>query len=298
MMRGHAVSLVVLLIGQCQWCTCVDRTITWWYDVGENTTVDSMNIETIRTHTSVFSRVSPYYGSTVTLDGNASNWWGHDKGIAEWNDPLIAMGIPVVPYLIDTSNSTEMHMVYANSTAFTADAVKIAQHYGFAGWFIDYEDEAPPDTDPHKSQKLKAFLDELGTALHAANKSLTICVASWSSLLADQETLARSAADELQNMDTYSRPGNFEAEIHEYFDKVKAGDNGSTRKAGVGIGVYYDGKGYDKEWGPENATSFVKFVTAQGGNKLDIYRLYTDGEDDWPSPFWWDVLGAFMNHTI
>lgn len=257
-----------------------------------------MNIETIKMHRQAFSRVSPYFGAVVTLNGNATNWWGHDEAVAKWNKPLQQMGVPVLPYLIDTSNSTEMHLVYANSTAFAADAVKIAEHYGFQGWFIDYEDETPPDTDPDKSKKLKIFLNELGAALHAVNKSLTICVASWSQLLADQEVLASSAADELQNMDTYSRPGNFEGEIKEYFTKVKAGDNGSTRKAGVGIGIYYDGHGYTKEWGPANATSFVKFVTSQGGNKLDIYRLYTDGKDNWPAPFWWDIFHGFINGTI
>ena len=54
----------------------------------------------------------------------------------------------------------------------------IAEHYGFQGWFIDYEDEYPPDSDPEKSQKLAAFLTALGDALHARNMSLTICVAS------------------------------------------------------------------------------------------------------------------------
>merc|ERR1711871_607892 len=152
-----------------------ERRITWWYDVGENQTVDSMNLETIKEHKSVFSRVSPYYGA-VGLDGNVSKWWGRETEIAKWNQPLIEMGgIAIVPYLIDTSNSTQMHLVYANSTAVVADAVKIAQHYCFSGWFIDYEDETPPDTDPEKSIKLKAFLDQLGQGLHAVNKTLTIC---------------------------------------------------------------------------------------------------------------------------
>jgi hypothetical protein len=43
---------------------------------------------------------------------------------------------------------------------------------------------------------------------------------------------------------------------------VRGGDNGSTRKAGVGIGIYYDGNGYEKEWGVENATKFVQFVVS------------------------------------
>jgi len=174
-------------------------TLIRWYDVAENITVDELNIKTIQAHTKVFSRVSPYT-HTHALDGNVSKWWGNDAAVAKWNAPLQDMGVLVLPYLIDTSNSTQMHLIYANSTAVVADAVQIAQHYNFQGWFIDYEDETPPDTDPKKSQKLKLFLDELGKGLHAVNKTLTICVASWSKLLSDEKTLASSAADELQNM--------------------------------------------------------------------------------------------------
>ena len=29
-----------------------------------------------------------------------------------------------------------------------------------------------------------------------------------------------------------------------------------------------------------------------------MYRLLTNGEDNWPSPFWWDLLGGFMNRTL
>ena len=127
--------------------------ISWWFDVAENSTVDAMNAATIRQHRGVFSRVMPY-NAAVLLDGNVSSWWGHDAAIQAWNQPLQQMHVPVLPYLIDTSNSTQMHLVYKNSTAVVADAVAIALHYGFQGWFIDYEDEHPPDSDPHKSQML------------------------------------------------------------------------------------------------------------------------------------------------
>ena len=68
-----------------------------------------------------------------------SNWWGNDAAVAAWNGPIQRLGVPVLPYLIDVDNSTQMHMVYDNSTAVVADAVAIAKHYGFSGWFIDYE---------------------------------------------------------------------------------------------------------------------------------------------------------------
>lgn len=85
------------------------------------------------------------------------------------------------------------------------------------------------------------FLTELGDALHIHGMELTICVASWSSLLADYKTLAASSVDELQLMSTYSNPSNYKAVVDAYFDQVDSGA-GSLAKAGVGIGIYYDGR--------------------------------------------------------
>jgi len=274
------------------------RSISWWFDVAENTTVDAANAATIAAHRGVFTRVMPY-NARVPLDGNVSLWWGHDADVAAWNDPLQALGVPVLPYLIDVDNSTQMHAVYANASAVVADAVALAQHYGFQGWFIDYEDEYPPDTDPHKSAKLAAFLTLLGDALHAAGKRLTICVASWSALLADYEAIAASSGvDELQLMSTYARPADFESVVDTYFSKVRAGA-GSLSKAGVGIGVYYDGRnGYDKDWDEDSARTFIQYVAAQGGTALDIFRLLKNEKDDWPhAEWWWVVLEEFVNAT-
>mmetsp|Transcript_15382 Transcript_15382/g.34387 ORF Transcript_15382/g.34387 Transcript_15382/m.34387 type:complete len:311 (-) Transcript_15382:255-1187(-) len=274
------------------------RSISWWFDVAEDATVDAANAATIKSHRSVFTRVMPY-NAKVRLDGNVSLWWGHDDDVAAWNGPLQALGVPVLPYLIDIDNSTQMHAVYDNTSAVVADAVAIAQHYGFQGWFIDYEDEYPPDTDPQKSAKLAAFLSSLGNALHAVGKQLTICVASWSALLADYTTIAASSGvDELQLMSTYSRPGNYKSVIDEFFSKVRA-ETGSLSKAGVGIGVYYDGRnGYEKAWDEDSARAFVLYVIAQGGGALNMFRLLKDEVHDWPhDSFWWTVLEEFLNAT-
>jgi hypothetical protein len=229
-----------------------NRSVSWWFDVAENQKTDAANAKAIADHRAAFSRVMPY-NAKVTLDGNVSNWWGHDDDVAAWNAPLQKLGVPVLPYLIDTSNATEMHLVYANSTAVVADAVAIAEHYGFQGWFIDYEDEYPADSDPRKSEKLAAFLTELGDALHAKGMELTICVASWSGLLADYGTLANSSVDELQLMSTYANPSDSQSIIADYFAKIEA-TTGSTDKAGVGVGIYYDGRGgYDKDWTEKTA---------------------------------------------
>ena len=75
-----------------------------------------MNAETIRSHRRVFSRVMPY-NAKIKLDGNVSLWWGHDADVRAWNEPLQKMGVPVLPYLVDIDNSTQMHLVYENSSA-------------------------------------------------------------------------------------------------------------------------------------------------------------------------------------
>ena len=265
--------------------------------MSESQSDDQANLATIREHSNVFTKVMPY-NARVELDGNASNWWGHDEDIAAWNKPLQDMNIPVLPYLIDIDNATQMHLVYANSTSFVRDAVDIAEHYGFQGWFIDYEDEYPPDTSSNKSQALAAFLTELGGALHEKNMKLCICVATWSAMLSDFETLAASpGVDELQLMSTYANPSGSMDLVKSYFADVKSG-SGGLDKAGVGIGVYYDGRnGYNKEWNETTARKFIQDVVVnQGGTSLDMFRLLKDKEHDWPhDAFWWDVLEDFVN---
>jgi hypothetical protein len=267
----------ILLLG---WVSAIaaQRQVSWWFDVAENATIDAMNAEAIRSHRGVFSRVMPY-NAKIPLDGNVSLWWGHDADIKAWNEPLQQMGVPVLPYLVDIDNSTQMHLVYKNSSEFIADAVEIALHYNFQGFFIDYEDEYPPDKDPNKSQKLAVFLTELGDALHQKNMSLTICVATWSALLADFKSIAASSVDELQLMSTYTNPSNYKSTITEYFSKVRAGSKTSDlAKAGVGVGIYYDGRnGYDKHWTAESARAFVQYVAEQGGEGIDVFRLLKVG---------------------
>jgi len=212
------------------------------------------------------------------------------------------MGVAVLPYLIDIDNATQMQLVYDNQSAVIADAVAIAEHYNFQGWFIDYEDEYPPDTSPNKVQKLTHFLNELGDALHAKNMQLTICVASWSQLISNYTALSSSNVDELQLMSTYSEssPSAFMPIIDSYFSGVKAGDNGSLKKAGVGVGIYYDGtNGYTKEWNATSARAIVEYVSKQGGNGIDVFRLSKEGTEDWPNDdFWWEVLGDFVSGKI
>merc|ERR1711865_311859 len=80
--------------------------VSWWFDVAENITVDAMNAATIKAHREVFSRVMPY-NARIPLDGNVSLWW-QDAQVQQWNGPLQALGVDVLPYLIDVDNSTQM----------------------------------------------------------------------------------------------------------------------------------------------------------------------------------------------
>jgi hypothetical protein len=117
-------------------------------------------------------------------------------------------------------------------------------------------------------------------------------------LLADYRTIAASSGvDELQLMSTYARPSNYESIVSTFFTEVKSGA-GDLRKAGVGVGVYYDGRnGYANDWTEASARAFLTYVAKEGGSAIDIFRLLKDGagKDDWPHAEWWcTVLEEFM----
>jgi len=269
--------------------------ISWWFDVNENSDTDANNLAKIKKHKNVFSRVMPFNGGLVN-EGNVSEWWNEDA-VRPWFDPLKEInGLKILPYFVDIDNSTQMHLVYDNMTAVIADVVAIAKHYGFDGWFIDYEDEYPPDTNENKTQELALFLTTFADALHKEGMELTICVASWSELLSDFTTLGKSSVDELQNMDFYSmnETDAYEPRIDSYFDAV-----GDVDKAGVGIGIYYDGVNYPDYWPKETATKFLQYVKSKGGTRLDVFRLVDEGKgkdgETWPrEDWWWELFEEFM----
>jgi hypothetical protein len=75
---------------------------------------------------------------------------------------------------------------------------------------------------------------------------------------------------------------------------VKEGDSGRLKKAGVGVGIYYDGKGYPKDWTADSAREFVQYVADQGGSEIDVFRLAENAAENWPrEEFWWEVLTDF-----
>ena len=289
------------------------RSISWWFEIGANATTDAANVEALRQHRSTVTRVMPDFDAVKgdvepdfpnvpatgvgNMYGQIYRYWDFEDEIRAWNAPLQALGVKVLPWAIDISNATIMHeVVYKNSTRFIADALAIAEHFGFQGWHIDYEDERPADHYPNMHEDLRDFLTEFADALHATGRELVVDVATWSTLLSNFSSIAGSSVDQLQDMSFYAREGGYKEDLQRYFAGVKAGNaEGWSTRAGVGIGIYYDGRhGYAREWNETTARAFVAEVSRQGGNALDIFRLNKDGTNDWPyADWWWTVLEDF-----
>eukprot|EP00747_Dinoflagellata_sp_TGD_P166913 gnl/TRDRNA2_/TRDRNA2_190465_c0_seq1.p1 gnl/TRDRNA2_/TRDRNA2_190465_c0~~gnl/TRDRNA2_/TRDRNA2_190465_c0_seq1.p1 ORF type:complete len:310 (+),score=70.46 gnl/TRDRNA2_/TRDRNA2_190465_c0_seq1:133-1062(+) len=273
------------------------RSVSWWTGMSGNKTIDAAKIAALVAHPSAVTRVMLSFHD---MQGDTWKWYKYEQQVREWHEPLKEVGIKVLPTVIDTTNATWMHeKIYRNQTAFIAEAVAVAEHFGFQGWHIDYEDENPRDNYPHDHEDLKKFLTEFADALHAKQMELVFDVASWSYLLMDYTSIASSSVDELMNMDFYNRPASYKSDLKKYYAEVRAADPKNWgRRAGVGIGIYYDGhNGHGKAWTEENARSFVAEVVAQGGQSLDIFRL-CQGENSewWPGPdseWWWTILAEF-----
>ena len=210
--------------------------------------------------------------------------------------PALKAAVPhakISPWILDTTNATLFHeKVLPNATAFIADAVNIAKHYGFDGWHIDYEDEHPSDTYPSRDDDLRGFLKQFGDALHAEGLELVFDVASWSGLLSNFENIAASGIDQLQDMSFYGRPSDYVEGLASYYEAVKKGNPESwADAAGVGIGIYYDGRnGYNQAWTEDNTREFFAEIVKQGGNSIDIFRLCLDDKNGWPHDDWWTTL--------
>lgn len=215
----------------------------------------------------------------------------------EWHALLTELGIKVLPWAVDTSNATLTHeKIYPNSIAFIAESVAIADHVGFQGWHIDYEDEHPSDKYPHKSEGLAKFLPEFANALHAKDMELFFDVAGWSGLISKYSSVTSSTVDEFQNMVFYARPGSYKSDPTSYYSQVRVADPKNwANRAGVGIGICYDGcNGYPQEWTETIAQAFVAEFVAHGGQSLNIFRLSRNGVNDWPySDWWWTILDEF-----
>jgi len=297
------------------------RSVSWWFEVANNATVDAANVAALKALIpAAVTRVMPdfdavkgdkgeiLYGKEVpmltppagNMYGDMYTYWNYEEEIKRWLTPLKALGCKVLPWALDTTNATMVHeKVYPNATAYIAEAVAVAEHFGFDGWHIDYEDEHPSDQYPTRNDDLRAFLKQFSDALHAKDMELVIDVAGWSGLLSNYSNLAASGVDELQDMSFYARPGSYKSDLANYFGKVREGkkDKSWASIAGVGIGIYYDGRnGYPREWNETTARDFVAEVVAQGGTNLDIFRLNKDGVNDWPHEnWWWTVIEDFAS---
>ena len=290
------------------------RSVSWWFSIAENTTTDAANIAYLLSlPEEAVTRVMPDMGAIKgdpdeifdgkpwpatghgIYYGDVWPWWNFEKEVATWF-PALRKALPkakICPWILDTANATLFHeKVIPNATAFIADAVNIAKHYGFNGWHIDYEDERPSDSYPHKHDDLREFLKQFSDALHKEGLELVFDVASWSSLLSNFSNIAASGVDQLQDMSFYARPGSYKEDLATYFSQVKAANPTTwATQAGVGIGVYYDGhNGYSQEWTEDNAREFLQELVKQGGEAIDIFRLCKNTVDDWPRADWWATL--------
>jgi hypothetical protein len=153
--------------------------ITWWFDIDSNW---EANLAAIKAHPKAFQVVQPGYSGAfgsadakLPLDDRVWMWWGHDLAIAKWRDPLQELGLKIKPYVIDTSYSAQMHKVWANQTKWIQDAVAIALHYKFDGWFIDYEPEYP-SVGPDESKQYSEFLDAFAKEMHKKGLKLSFYV--------------------------------------------------------------------------------------------------------------------------
>ena len=290
------------------------RSVSWWFSIAENATTDAANIAYLKSlPKEAVTRVMPDMGSIKgdpeeifdgkpwpatyvgIYYGDAYAWWAAEDRVKTWY-PALRAALPetkICPWILDTSNATLFHeKVLKNATAFIADAVAIAKHYGFDGWHIDYEDERPADSYPHKHDDLRDFLKQFSDALHAEGLELVIDVASWSSLLGNFSNVAASGVDQLQDMSFYARPGSYKEDLASYYAQVRSANPTSwATQAGVGVGVYYDGhNGYPQEWTEDSAKEFFAEVVKQGGEAVDIFRLCKNTVDDWPRADWWATL--------
>ena len=293
------------------------RSVSWWFECSENVTTDAANFKYLASlPAEAVTRVMPdmdmikgddgeYFDGKIVpspagkgvgiMYGDAWVWWLVEEQVKTWY-PALRAAVPkakIVPWILDTSNATLFHeKVLKNASSFIADAVAIAEHYGFDGWHIDYEDEHPSDSYPTKHEDLQKFLKDFSDALHAKGKELVIDVASWSSLLANFSSIAASGVDQLQDMSFYGRPGSYVADLAHYYGEVKKSNPKTwATQAGVGIGVYYDGRnGYPGEWTEDNAKSFFAEIVKQGGEAIDIFRLCKNTKDSWPYADWWAPL--------
>lgn len=125
-----------------------------------------------------------------------------------------------------------MHKVWLNQTAVIQDAVAIALHYKFEGWFIDYEPEYP-SVGPDESQQYSLFLDALSKELHKHGLSLTFYVTgSWDPTSSNYALFAGTSVDELHSGLMYA--GDEWPQCEALVGDVR-GARKSTKAAGIGL---------------------------------------------------------------
>lgn len=268
------------------------RQISWWVNVGESSTTDIANVQTIRDHSNVFSEIQPCWDQGCTNDGNLSIWFTEEDAINAWLSLYTPLNIPLVPSALCIVNSTVMHEnLYPNAAQFGQTLVKIAQKYNFQGFTFDYEPQWPPDNSSNSSAMYKDFLTVVNQILVENSLKLAVWVADWSPTLHNFGSLAESGINALQDMETYGGFDTMTTELdfmYEFLNGVNSTMK-SMNQACVGLGPFE--KSF---WNVTRLNGMISNITAFGGTKLCIFRLLMDGQNNWPPDFWWDSLTTFI----
>ena len=270
-----------------------ERTISWWIDIGDTAT-NKANIQVIREHKDLFSRIQIDWTPGCTVDGDLSAWTEESHRVESWLSLYKPLKIPIIPVVICINNATIMHdTIYPNATNFALELIDIGTKFGFSGYIFDYEPEYPPDNDANSSYLYMEFLTTITNIFHENNLILLVNVADWSDALNNFGYLAESGCDELHDIETYYA-SSMEQEVEymmEFLDDIIDDRQDFLSQAGVGLGCYKT-----DFWNPTMLNQVIQNMTQNGGYKIDIYRL--DTQYDWPPQYWYQSLEMFMNGTL
>jgi hypothetical protein len=242
------------------------------------------------------------YGDSPFDDKHGiSFWWSQymREQTATWLPAMKKAGLKVMPYATDTSNAFKMEAIWANQTAVIADLISIAHSYGFDGWFVDYEAEAPAEwaESVDESPQYALFLDSMGTAFHAAKPPLTLGAyvnEGWTKTSSNYPAVANSATDAIVSGAIYGNVTDGEwTDTGRLVEAVIASSNPDCSRASIGLGPYYY-----TYWNATAVQSTITRLDEQlGVRELTIFQLPALVEGLPQTSFWWDELGKWLQRN-
>jgi len=199
-----------------------------------------------------FTRVSPI---VYVVDANSQL---QPAAVSNVTPQLLRMGFEVMA-LVGCSNITVLRTLFSNPYPFIAEAIAAAEKKGFMGYNIDFEPEdGVTDFD---AELYAAFLTTFSDALHAANLTVSVDVATWGPLW-DYHLLANTSVDVFITMETYQT-----ANLTFYTDRVinMVQHFGLAR---TGIGLQPDHHHYNKS----HIATVFDVLTQNNIQQIDIWH--------------------------